>query len=73
MNLITIQTLKTGEVARSFMTYETLEDAVGALYQTLASSVIDNKVSDVLTIIMNDQGRIMKQDGWKRSDIGGKN
>ena len=66
MNLITIQTLKDGTKARSFLNYESLDPAIGALYQTLASSVIDENVNVVLTIVMDDNGNVVKRESWIR-------
>ena len=68
MNLITIQTMKDGTKARSFLNYESLDSAIGALYQTLAASVIDDNVNVVLTLVMDDNGNITKRESWIREN-----
>lgn len=68
MNLITIQTMKDGTKARSFLNYESLDPAIGALYQTLAASVIDDNVNVVLALVMDDNGNISKRESWIREN-----
>lgn len=68
MNLITIQTMKDGTKARSFLNYESLDPAIGALYQTLAASVIDDNVNVVLALVMDDNGNILKRESWIREN-----
>lgn len=68
MNLITIQTMKDGTKARSFLNYESLDPAIGALYQTLASSVVDDNVNVVLALVMDDNGNISKRESWIREN-----
>lgn len=68
MNLIIIQTMKDGTKARSFYNYESLDPAIGALYQTLAASVIDDNVNVVLALVMDDNGNISKRESWIREN-----
>ena len=55
-NLITIQTLNDNNVARSMLAYETEEQAVGALYTTMASGVASETVNRVVCGILSDDG-----------------
>lgn len=60
--------MKDGTKARSFLNYESLDPAIGALYQTLASSVVDDNVNVVLALVMDDNGNISKRESWIREN-----
>lgn len=66
MNLLTIQKLNDGSIARSFLYYETEELALSALYFTMSSSLADANVNDVICILINDYGRQVKFEQWTR-------
>ena len=68
MNLITIQTMKDRTKARQLLNFESLDPAIGALYQTLASSVVDDNVNVVLTMVMDDNGNVVKRESWIREN-----
>lgn len=68
MNLITIQNLNDGTVARSLLTYEDGNSAVSAFYSTMASSVANDNVIKVTCIIMTDEGLIVRTEHWERED-----
>ena len=60
MNLLTIQTLKDGSIARSFLHYDTTEQATSALYYTMSSSIADANVTKVMCELIGDNGTVCK-------------
>lgn len=69
MNLLTIQTIKDESgvtKARSFLHYETRDDAMAALYNTMWASVSDKKVIHVVCEIINDEGNAEKRETYTR-------
>ena len=69
MNLITLQTLKTGVVARNLLSYGTNDAALSALYQSMRASIADTNVANVTCILMTDEGYIQKCERWAREII----
>lgn len=65
-NLITIQTLNDGTMARSMLTYETYNDALSALYSTMASAMANTNLIKCICVLMSDIGMIEKQDIFER-------
>lgn len=68
MNLITIQELNDGTVARSLLAYSDGNSALSAFYSTLSSSVADSNVSKVTCVIMTDEGLIIRTEHWEREE-----
>lgn len=66
MNLITLQTLKTGVVARNLLSYGTNDAALSALYQGMRASIADENIANVTCILMTDEGHIQKCERWAR-------
>lgn len=66
MNLITIQTVN-GEYARSMLAYDTQEQALSALYSTMASSTANPNLSKTVCELMDDEGRILKCERYERT------
>ena len=65
--LVIIQKFNNGaENAKAIYEYETPENAMIALYSTMASSMSDPTIASVACIIMNDRGVSLKQDRWDR-------
>ena len=70
MNLITLQTLKTGVVARNLLSYGTSDAALSALYQSMRASIADAaNVANVTCILMDDSGHIAKTERWSNTTI----
>ncbi len=65
-NLITIQTLNDGTMPRSMMAYETYNDALSALYSTMASATANPNVIKCMCTLLSDIGMIDKQDIFER-------
>lgn len=57
-----------GTVARSMLNYNTMTEALGALYYTLSSSISNEAVGSVLTMIIDDEGKCKKYETWDRTD-----
>lgn len=68
MNLITIQELNDGTVARSLLAYEDGNSAMSAFYSTMASSVASPNVLKATCIIMTDEGLIIRTEHWEREE-----
>lgn len=68
MNLITIQDLNDGTVARSLLAYEDGNSAMSAFYSTMASSVASPNVLKATCIIMTDEGLIIRTEHWEREE-----
>lgn len=66
MNLLTIQTLKDGAVARSFLHYDTVELAMSALYYTMSSSLADANVTKVMCELIGDNGTVCKMETYDK-------
>ena len=66
MNLITIQTVD-GTVARSMLGYDTYENALSALYSTMASSTANPNLSSAVCILMSDDGHVDKCEKFSRT------
>lgn len=66
MNLITIQTVD-GTVARSIGGYDKQEDALSALYSTMASSIANPNLSRAVCLIMSDDGHVDKCEKFSRT------
>lgn len=66
MNLITIQTVD-GTVARSMLGYDTYEDALSALYSTMASSIANPNLSRAVCLLMSDDGHVDKCERFSRT------
>lgn len=66
-NLITIQTLNDGTTPRSMLAYETYNDALSALYSTMASATANLNVTKCVCILLSDAGMLDKQDTFKRT------
>ena len=64
MNLLTIQILKDGTVARSLLNYATSEEATSALYSTMASACINQNIASCVCELIGDNGTICKQEVW---------
>lgn len=65
MNLITIQTVN-GEYARSMLAYDTQEQALSALYSTMASSIANPNLSKAVCELVDDDGRISKCERYSK-------
>lgn len=66
MNLITIQIVE-GTVARSILGYNTYEEALSALYSTMASSTANPNLSSAVCILMSDNGHVDKCEKFSRT------
>lgn len=66
MNLITLQTLQNGTVARNLLAYGTNDGALSALYQSMRASIADENIANVTCILMTDEGHIQKCERWAR-------
>lgn len=66
MNLITIQTVD-GTVARSMLGYDTYEDALSALYSTMALSIANPNLSSAVCLLMSDDGHVDKSERFSRT------
>lgn len=66
MNLLTIQFLNDGTVARSFLHYDTNEAAMSALYYTMSSSLANENVIKVMCELIGDNGTVCKQEVWQK-------
>lgn len=66
MNLTTIQTLKDGTIARSFVHYDSASDAMSALYTTMGYSIANENVIVAVCVIMDDNGVMTKREKWTR-------
>lgn len=71
MNLIVIQTMNNGVVARQLVNYSTMDEATGALYNTLASSVANEDLQKVITMIADDNLSCLKFEAWNRESAKG--
>lgn len=70
MNLVTLQILKTGAVARNLLSYGTNDAALSALYQSMRASIADAaNVSSVTCLLMDDSGHIAKTERWTNTAI----
>ena len=67
--LVTVQKFSNGtETAKSMFEYSTLDAALIAYYNTLASSLSDPNVSSVLCNILNDAGNSEIKQYWIREN-----
>lgn len=66
MNLITLQSLQNGTVARNLLAYGTNDAALSALYQSMRASIADTNIASVTCILMTDEGHISKCERWAR-------
>ena len=66
MNLITLQALQNGTVARNLLSYGTNDGALSALYQSMRASIADTNIANVTCILMTDEGHIQKCERWVR-------
>ena len=66
-NLITIQILKNSPTARSMLAYNTYDEAISALYMTMASASANTEVTSCICTILSDDGSLNKQEIWERS------
>lgn len=65
-NLITIQTLNDGTTPRSMLAYETYNDALSALYSTMASATANINLIKCVCTLLSDTGMLDKQDIFER-------
>lgn len=68
MNLLTIQILKSGEPARSFLAYPNEEAALSALYYAMQASIADENVASIVALLIDDNGITHKFESWIRSN-----
>ena len=66
-NLITIQILKNSPIARSMIAYDTYDEAISALYMTMASASANTEVASCICTILSDDGSLNKQEIWESS------
>ena len=70
MNLITLQTLKTGVVARNLLSYGTNDAALSALYQSMRASIADAaNVASITCLLMDDSGHVGKCERWINTTV----
>ena len=70
MNLITLQTLKTGVVARNLLSYGTNDAALSALYNSMRASIADAaNVASVTCLLMDDSGHVSKCERWVNTTV----
>lgn len=67
MNLITLQTLKNGTVARQLLSYGDNDSALSNLYQSMRASIADTNVVKVTCELIDDDGRISKCERYERT------
>lgn len=67
MNLLTIQTLVDGTVVRSFVNYETTEQALSALYTIMASGVVNENVLISLCELIGDNGTVCQLEVYDKT------
>lgn len=60
MNLLTIEELKDGTFARSFLNYASGDAALTALYSSMASAVANVNVKKCVVELITDDGRVEK-------------
>lgn len=68
MNLITLQTTKEGTVARSLLSYGTMDGALSALYQSMRASIADANIVKVVCLLIDDNGIFVKREAWERAE-----
>ena len=67
MYLVQIQKFNNGDAsAKALFEYSTKEEAIGAAYSVLASSVANANISSVLCQILDDKGAVLKYEYWER-------
>ena len=64
MNLLVIQHLTDGTIARSFLNYPTKSAALSALYSTLASASVNENMSKCVCSMIDDNGMIDRFEDW---------
>lgn len=66
MNLITLQKINTGAVARNLLSYGTNDGALSALYQAMRASIADENVVSVTCLMIDDDGQTSKCERYIR-------
>ena len=67
MNLITIKTLKDKSVVRNLLNYPSEDAATAAMYYELWYATSDENIVNLVCVIMNDAGGIIKRDEYNKA------
>lgn len=67
MNLIIIQGLTDGTIARTLNNYETEDSALAAMYYELWSAVSNTALAGLTCVILSDEGVVVKRETWARA------
>ena len=68
--VIIIQKFKDGSpTAKSLFDYATKDQAFSVLYSTMASSMANDNISDVICMILNENGGSIKYERWINEEI----
>lgn len=66
--VLTIQRFMDGSAeARSIFSYNTEDDARAVFFSTMASSIANQNMKQVICMILNDVGSTTKYERWERS------
>lgn len=60
MNLLTIKTMVDGTIIRSFLNYDTENEALGAFYSELSYTVASPDIRGVVVELITDDGHVKK-------------
>lgn len=66
MNLLTIAKLNDGTYARQLLAYSTRDEALTALYMSMASGISNADVVEYTAELINDNGYVPKCERWAR-------
>lgn len=67
MNVLFLQTTKTGSVARNITPYNTDDLALMALYQGMRASIGDSNIVYACGMLMDDKGLTYKREEYTRA------
>ena len=66
MNLLTIAKLNDGTFSRQLLAYATRDEALTALYMSIASGIANADVSEYTAELISDNGYVSKCERWVR-------
>lgn len=66
MNLLTIAKLNDGTFARQLLAYATRDEALTALYMSIASGISNTSVMEYTAELISDNGHVAKCERWAR-------
>lgn len=66
MNLLTIALLKDGTYARQLLNYASYDEALSAMYMSIASAIANEQGASYMAELIDDNGRVLKCERWSR-------